>query len=127
LGLAADHLHAELWLRHTVARRTVAAEECAAEARLSLALLRGGSSPENLGPLLAPDDYSGFVEVQSRGPRSGHVVAFGASTSRCYAAVLSLDDVDDVGGRLAAAARGVLGEVRLLSLDERALGVRTLP
>lgn len=125
----------ELRLRTWPAPRQVRAEECQTQARLwrpSIPPIREEAVVRR--KLSAPAAFSGevVVGVEPGGDGlEGHVLAFGATVGRCYAAVFTTrasgpGSEDTLGRRLVLIVEAVLPRVRLLGVEDRAKAVREI-
>ena len=123
----------ELRLRTWIAPRQVRAEECQAQARLwrpSIPAIEDETVVRRR--LRAPDDFFGEVVVvvePGTNGLEGHVLAFGASVGRCYAAVFATHvsgagSEEVLGRRLVLIVEGVFARVRLRGVEDRADAAR---
>jgi hypothetical protein len=112
----------EYWARHVAARRTVTLEECEADSRTTLALLRVEANPASERSRSLGDTYQGRVRVLLHPGAGGRVEAFFVGTSRCLALVFATDGSPGFPERLQFVASEVMDSLRLMTLDERGLG-----
>jgi hypothetical protein len=126
----------ELRLRTWPAPRQVRADECQAQARLwrpSIPPIRDEAVVTR--KLSAPEAFAGeiIVGVEPGGDGlEGHVLAFGATVGRCYAAIFTTrasgpGSEDTLGRRLVLIVEAVLPRVRLLGVEDRVKAAREHP
>jgi hypothetical protein len=126
-GLGHEPTKSEIWIRHTEARRTVTASECAAEARLSWEVLRDGAPVVESRPLQRPKDYLGTVDIVLIPQGGGRVEMLAAGIGRCLAVVFVTGALPGVPERLSVAATEVADSLRVPSIGERGMATRLGP
>lgn len=129
--LVAQHgpSHSDLRVRTWSAERLSTPEGCLARAQLWRPDLPVGTGERvEDRALVAPQGYRGRVEVTVRASASdegveGHVVAYGARTSRCYllwyrTRAAGPRAIDVVGENLAVVSSGIVDRVREVAVED---------
>ena len=110
----------EVWLRHGLARRTVRAGECQAEAELTLPLLGRSGELIDDAPVSLSGGYAGQAQVILDDDGSGRVVAHLASVGRCLSFAFVSPTSADLALKLHLAAERILPSISRSRVEARA-------
>lgn len=123
-GFSHEESGSEVWARHAAARRTVTLKECEDGSRQSFSLLRAPGSDASSSELSLRDELQGRVQTVLLPAGGGRVEGFFVGVGTCLSFLFVTSATPGFPERLQYAETRILPSLRLLSLDERNLGLR---